>query len=173
LLRSKGILLGWLQNELAAGMLKGVLSRERATELCRYAAYNFFVAFHFRRTLMTSEQVFVQPRRNAELLFALAVAFIGCLYVILVPLVSYVTGTVMATFDAPTPKVIAALIPLSPFLPLGIGAVCIGLLFWTHRSEGTGRKVAYGVVASAIVVGILWVALTLLPAIQLMAALPE
>ena len=122
---------------------------------------------------MTSTLEFVGPRRNTELLFAFAVTIVGCLYVVLVPLASYLTGTLMATFDSEMPVVVAALIPLSPWLPLGIGSICIGTLFWKRRSRGVSRTVTYFGAASAVVFGILWVVLTLLPALQLTAALPE
>lgn len=124
---------------------------------------------------MIADQGFVEEGQcGGRLLFSFTVAIVGCLYVILVPLASYLCGTVMSTFDAEMPKGVAMLISMSPWLPLGIGSIGIAMLFWGGKSKRNGWRVGSRVASVAVMItGALWVALTLIPVLQLMAALPK
>ncbi len=123
---------------------------------------------------MTGIQRAVEGREfRGRALFPFAVAAIGCFYFILVPFACYLCQTVMTAHGAEMPRGIAWLNPLSPLLPLTIGALGIGLLLWARVSAQENLLARSILPASAIAIlfGASWAAFTLLPVVQLMEAI--
>lgn len=114
-----------------------------------------------------------QSVRGRDLAFAFAVSLLAVVFIFLIPLLTYLCVTILRVHGMQIPDGTAALIAVSPWLPIVIAASAIGLLSWTRGSGPAKIGTSLAAIAFVIVVGGLWLLAMLVPTLSLMFALTK